>query len=171
MTKAKYKNYYIGVVIALLIIFAVLYYFMVYETSKQSKYKESYLVSSGTINLSINKLNEIEQVFSEVPDKYFVFISYTQDESEYKLEKKLQPIIEDYSLKDSFYLINITKQKDDDDFYDKINETFNLKKDKINSIPIIVYFENKEDDIEYHIIDPNKLESFLIKNEFEKVSQ
>ena len=167
MVKPKYKNYYIIVVIALLIILAVLYYFKVYETAKQKKYAESYLVSNGAINLSIDNLNEIKQVFSETSEEYFVFISYTEDETEYKLEKKLKPIIDNYDLKDSFYFLNTTKIKNNDDLYDKINDSFGLKKDKINSIPIIIYFKNKT----YEIVDPNKLEKFLEKNNFEKVSQ
>ena len=167
MTKSKYKNYYIGIVITLLIILAILYYFKIYETAKQKKYEESYLVNTGAVNLTVNNLEEISQVFSEAPESYFVFISYTKDEAEYKLENKLKPIIDNYGLKDIFYVLNTNKIKEDNDFYDKINETFQLKKDKINSIPIIIYFNKKS----YEIIDPNKLESFLENNDFEKVSQ
>lgn len=169
MAKNKYKNYYIGIVIALLIILALLYYFRIFETAKQKKYEESYLVSSGAVNLNINTLDDIDQVFSEAAESYFVFISYTKDESEYKLETKLKTIIDDYGLKDIFYLVNTTsfKEDEDNDLYDKLNESFKLNKDKINSIPIIIYFEGKD----YKIVDPNKLESFLAKNNFEKVSQ
>ena len=167
MSKLKYKNYYIGIVIALLIIFAILYYFKVYETAKQKRYEESYLVSNGAVNLTINSLEEIDQVFSETSEEYFVFISYTKDEHEYKLENKLKPIIDNYDLKDIFYFFNTNDLKEDNDLYDKINKAFELSKDKINSIPIIVYFKDKS----YEIIDPNKLENFLEKNKFEKVSQ
>ena len=167
MSKLKYKNYYIGIVIALLIIFAILYYFKVYETAKQKRYEESYLVSNGAVNLTINSLEEIDQVFSETSEEYFVFISYTKDEHEYKLENKLKPIIDNYDLKDIFYLFNTNNLKEDNDLYDNINKAFKLSKDKINSIPIIVYFKDKS----YEIIDPNKLENFLEKNKFEKVSQ
>ncbi len=167
MSKLKYKNYYIGIVIALLIIFAILYYFKVYETAKQKRYEESYLVSNGAVNLTINSLEEINQVFSEASEEYFVFISYTKDEHEYKLENKLKPIIDNYDLKDIFYFFNTNDLKEDNDLYDNINKAFKLSKDKINSIPIIVYFKDKS----YEIIDPNKLENFLEKNKFEKVSQ
>ena len=167
MSKLKYKNYYIGIVIALLIIFAILYYFKVYETAKQKRYEESYLVSNGAVNLTINSLEEIDQVFSETSEEYFVFISYTKDEHEYKLENKLKPIIDNYDLKDIFYFFNTNDLKEDNDLYDNINKAFKLSKDKINSIPIIVYFKDKS----YEIIDPNKLENFLEKNKFEKVSQ
>ena len=169
MSKSKHRNYYIGVVIALLIIFAVLYYLKVYETARQKKYSESYLVSSGAVDLNVDSLEGIDQVLSEAPESYFVFISYTKDEAEYKLETKLKTIIDGYGLKDSFYIVNTTAytENDDDDLYDKLNDSFKLNKDKINSIPIIIYFKDKD----YKIIDPNKLESFLIKNNFEKVSQ
>ena len=169
MSKSKHRNYYIGVVIALLIIFALLYYFKIYESAKQKKYSESYLVSSGAVDLNVDSLEGIDQVLSEAPESYFVFISYTKDEAEYKLETKLKNVIDDYGLKDNFYLVNTTsfKENDNDDLYDKLNESFKLNKDKINSIPIIIYYKDKD----YKIIDPNKLESFLEKNDFEKVSQ
>lgn len=167
MSKTKYKNYYIGIIIAVLIILALLYYFRIYESARMKKYETSYLVSTGAVNLSIEELKEIKQVFSDAPDNYFVFISYTNDESEYKLENKLKPIIDNYGLKDNFYLIDTTSYKDDNDLYDKLNDSFNLDKDKINSIPIILYFKDNK----YEIVDPNKLESFLEKNNFEKVSQ
>ncbi len=167
MSKKKYKNYYIGIVIALLIIFAILYYFRIYESARLQKYEKSYLVDTGAVNLSINSLDEIKQVFSEAPESYFVFVSYTKDEAEYKLESKLKPVIDNYGLKDTFYVLITNDFKDDDNLYDEINKTFNLAKDKINSIPIIIYFKDKS----YEIVDPNKLESFLEKNNFEKVSQ
>ena len=58
------------------------------------------------------------------------------------------------------------KSDNDNDLYEKLNEAFKLSKDKINSIPIIIYFAEKD----YKIIDPNKLEAFLEKYDFEKVS-
>ena len=174
MSKSKHRNYYIGIVIALLVILAILYYFKIYESARLKKYEQSYLVTSGAVDLNINSLDEISQVFSEAATDYFVFISYTEDEAEYKLETKLKTIIDNYGLKDNFYLVNTTSfednennELDDNDLYEKLNEAFKLNKDKINSIPIIVFFEEKD----YKIIDPNKLESFLIKNNFEKVSQ
>ncbi len=166
MTKSKYKNYYIGVVIALMIILAILYYLKIYETARLKKYEKSYLVDNGAVSLTINSLDEIKQVFSEAPESYFVFISYTKDETEYKLENRLKPIIDSYELKDSFYYLNTNDIKDDNDLYDKINDKFKLTKDKINSIPIIIYFKEGS----YEIVDPNKLDSFLEKNNFEKVS-
>ena len=153
MSKSKYKNYYIGVVIAILIILAILYYFKIYETAKMKKYASSYLVSTGAVNLSIEELKEVKQVFSEAADSYFVFISFTNDVEEYKLENKLKPIIDNYGLKDIFYFVDTTTYKEDDDLYDKLNETFNLNKDQVNSIPIIIYFKDKE----YKIVDPKKL--------------
>ena len=153
MSKSKYKNYYIGVVIAILIILAILYYFKIYETAKMKKYASSYLVSTGAVNLSIEELKEVKQVFSEAADSYFVFISFTNDVEEYKLENKLKPIIDNYGLKDIFYFVDTTAYKEDDDLYDKLNETFNLNKDQVNSIPIIIYFKDKE----YKIVDPKKL--------------
>ena len=171
MSKSKHRNYYIGIVIAALIILAILYYFKIYESAKIKKYSRSYLVTSGAVNLNVDSLDGIDQVFSEAAENYFVFVSYTEDEAEYKLETKLKTIIDDYGLKDNFYLVNTTYMEEDEerDLYERLNDSFKLNKDKINSIPIIIYFEKDKKD--YKIIDPNKLESFLIKNNFEKVSQ
>lgn len=167
MTKSKYRNYYIGIIVAIAIILAFLFYIKIYQDKMIAKYENSYLVTSGAVNLSFSKLNEVEQVFSEAPEEYFIFVTYTKDEHEYKLEQKLKTIIDNYGLKDIFYIIDITKEKDDDDLDEKLNDKLNLTKDKINSVPIIIYFEKDS----YKIIDPNKLQSFLEKNEFEKISQ
>ena len=167
MNKNKYRNYYIGIGIAIVLIISFLFGIKMYQNKLIAKYENSYLVSSGAVSLSFSKLNEIEQVFSEAPEDYFVFITYTKDENEYKLEKKLKTIIDNYGLKDTFYIIDITKEKNDDDLDEKLNNKLKLNKDRINSVPIIIYFEKDS----YKIIDPNKLQNFLEKNEFEKVSQ
>ena len=103
----------------------------------------SYLVSSGTISLTIHNLDEVNQVLfsNETPDKYFVLINYTKNEDNYNLEKDLKNIIDNYKLNDSFYYLDVTDLKNSNNNYiDEINKTFKTK--DIKSIPTILYYEN-----------------------------
>ena len=105
------RNYYMVIFIIIAVILLTLYVFKMYEVKKAEKYQESYLITSETVSLEINDLNEINQVFMEAPETYFVYIGYTKDENVYNLEKDLKPVIEEYGLKDVFYYIDATNLK------------------------------------------------------------
>ena len=169
------KNYYMVIFIIIAVILATLYIFKMYEVKKAEKYQESYLITSETVSLEINDLNEINQVFMEAPETYFVYIGYTKDENVYNFEKELKPIIEEYGLKDVFYYIDATNLKEEDNYLDKLNDSLNLKEDKLDKIPAIIYFNNdtyeivkRDDDNMIKAADLGKL---LDINNIEKISQ
>lgn len=169
------KNYYMVIFIFLAVILVTLYVFKMYEVKKAEKYQESYLISTETINLEINDLKEIDQVFMEAPESYFVYIGYTKDEDVYKLEKELKPIIEEYGLKDVFYYIDATNLKSEENYIDKLNNSLNLNKDKIDHIPTIIYFNNDSYEIikrdDNNTIKAADLGKLLDINKMEKISQ
>ena len=74
------KNYIIafGVVIGILLL--VWYCFAWYKVYKEDKVSTSYLIKNNIISNEIKDLNEIVDVFSEAPDEYYVYVSYTGDE-------------------------------------------------------------------------------------------
>ena len=83
-TKIKYKNqnvkkYFVGLCIILAIIFLALYFYKWHTVREQEKYINSYLISTNTISLEMNDINEISSVLSETPNYYFLYISYTGD--------------------------------------------------------------------------------------------
>ncbi len=134
------------IIVACLILVLLLgiYFYRWSSVKNKEKYIDSYLISSGTINLNIHNLNEVNQVLfsSETPEKYFVLISYTEDNNTYKLEKSLKKLIDDYKLNDSFYYLNVKDIMKNTTFLSDLNKTF--KTDKITTIPTILYFENDE---------------------------
>lgn len=167
------KNYIYGALIIVAIIGLVWYALSWYNVKQQEKLMTSYLISSNTLTSEIQDLNEIVQVLKESPSEYFVYISYNNDENIYRLEKKLKKIIDNYGLKDSFYYINITQEKNDKDIYTRLNDAFNTN--TITNVPCILYFKNNI--LEQTIIDDKKVfnvndfTEVLKDYEYEKISQ
>ncbi len=138
------KNYFIvgGVVIAIVLL--TWYGLAWYKVSKEKDLQESYLMKENIISKEINELDEIEDVFSEVSDEYFVYVSYSGDEDIYNMEKDLAKIIKKYDIAEDFYYLNVTDIKDEDKYIDKVNSALKLKDVKIVSVPTIIYFKDGE---------------------------
>ncbi len=171
------KNYVIAILISALAIFLTYYIFCWFDLYKENKYEDSYLISSKTISLEVNDIEEIENTLTEAPSEYFVFISYRNDEQIYKLEKKLKKIIDSYNINDNFYYIDITKLKEEDNYIEKLNKVLGLKDDVITKVPTIIYFKDGEvakDGIvvreDEKIMDAGDFEHLLEMYEFKKVS-
>lgn len=158
------KNYYVAAFVFIGIILITLYIFKWYEVKESEKYRESYLVSTDTVSLEINEENELKQVFLEAPEEYFVYIGYRNDKDAYNIEKKLKPIIEKYDLKNIFYYVDATDLKENDNFFNMLNETLKLGKEKIDKIPTIIYFGENN----YEIVNMDDFTNLLIKEGFEK---
>ena len=151
MASPKYKNkpvslkkitISLGVVLG--VVFIVLYAYKWHQVKEDEKYLQSYLISSNTINLEMNSTNNINSVLSETPNNYFIYISYTGDKDIYNFEKKLKPLIDDYSLQNSFYYLNITDIKEDNKNYKKdISKELNIDSKYLNTIPVIFYFKDE----------------------------
>lgn len=149
MANTKYKNkatpekkWLVTFCVIIGIILVVLYFYRWYQVKDQEKYLNSYLVSSGTINLEMNDISEISSVLLETSSEYFVYIGYTEDEKVYNLEKKLKPIIDEYDLQSNFYFINVTDIKNKNKNYKSdIARELNISENEISSVPIILYFK------------------------------
>lgn len=133
-------------VYALLIIIGIVFLFLYInkwqEVKELEKYLNSYLIETNTISLEMTDIDEINNVLSEAPSYYFVYISYTKDKDVHKLEEKLKPLIDEYHLQNYFYFINVTDIKDTNkDYLDDIASELNLSTD-IKDIPTILYFKD-----------------------------
>jgi len=150
MSKSKYKNksqtlkkYIVPFCVILGFIFIVLYINKWNEVKELEKYLNSYLLSTKTISLEMNDINQINSVLSETPSYYFVYISYTKDKNVFNFEKKLKPIIDDYNLQNNFYYINVTDIKENNKNYlNDIALELNVSESIINKVPIILYFKD-----------------------------
>lgn len=169
------KNYITALVLVLVVVLLTLYFFKWYDVYEENKVAASYLIKSNTITNEIKDLKEVEAVFTEVPDDYFIYISYTNDEQVYEMEKELKDVINKYALNDKFYFINITDIQKEDNYIDKLNETLKLDSQKITKVPTIIYYKNGEiakDGIlirnDDNIINAADLEQFLEEKEYQR---
>lgn len=125
------------------IVLVAIYCYKWHQVNIQKKYLNSYLVETGTINLEMTDIKEINSVLLETPSYYFVYISYTQDENVYNFEKNLKPIIDNYDLRNNFYYINITDiKKENKNYREDLAKELSIDIDKIKKIPTILYFKN-----------------------------
>lgn len=130
------KNYFI---LMLLLVAVVILTFAVVSVCKGIK---SSNVASGYINKYVNELsyNELDTYLVEPSSNTFVYVTYTGDEQIYKLEKNLKKIIANNELNDEFIYMNVTKEMENDNFMNELNNKFST--DKINKLPIILYFKD-----------------------------
>ena len=126
-----------GIIIVLLLIGIYIYKWV--KVKDEEKYMNSYLISSGTINLEMKNLDEVKQILTEAPNEYFILITYTGDKDTYTLETGVKKIIDEYALSDSFYYLNIESIMEEDNYLTRLNNAFNT--DKITTVPIILYFK------------------------------
>ena len=138
------KNYILTALIIVFIIFLTFYIIKWYQVKTRQNIQDHYLITSNTISLEIDEYDEIDNILTESPSFYFVYVSYTNDKDTYNLEKKIKPLIDEHNLINNFYLIDATNMLKDKDYLTKINEKLNITKKKITKLPVILYFENNE---------------------------
>ena len=162
-------RHYVYVILAVLaVIFLIWYVASWYKVKKEERLLTSYLIKTNTVSLEVDDISEIPQMLKELPSEYFIYISYTNDESIYRLERKLKKIIDTYDIADTFYYINVTNESKT--IETKLNDMFSTT--KIVNIPCILYFKNNElKDIiveKDDVFDYNKFIILLQDNEYEK---
>lgn len=160
------KNYVIAAIIVIAAILLTWYGFAWNKVRKENKVSISYLAKNNIITKEIDSLDELNNIMQETPDKYFIYISYTGDEKIYNLEKEIAPIIKDYQLNDSFYYLNVSDIKDNDNYIDKINEKLGLKESKITNIPTVIYVNDGT--VSKSGIITTADGSLMTKNDFQK---
>ncbi|HOZ88802.1 MAG TPA: hypothetical protein PK737_01020 [Bacilli bacterium] len=137
------KNYLLVIFIFGLVIIGSLYICQWYKLYKTDKLATSYLVKTNTISNSINSYEEMNSVFSETANNYFVYVSYTNSSEIYRMEKDLRKIINSYQLQDNFYYIDMTELMKENGYLEKLNNTLGLTQYKITKLPTIVYFDEQ----------------------------
>lgn len=159
------KNYILAALIVVVIIGLTWYVFAWYNVVQKNKISTSYLVQEKIISKEITDLNEVNNVFSETPDSYFVYISYTGDERIYNMEKTLKGVIKEYNLSDNLYYLNITDIKNQKNYIDKINKALELTDRKVVKVPAILYFE----DGKLKEMTDTKSDLLMTKSDFQKL--
>lgn len=132
------KNYIYAFLILVGGILLVFYIFSWYQVKQEEKYMTSYLLSSKTIESSIQDLDSYNQIKQEFPSSYFIYIGYTSDEEVYDLEKDLKRVIDKYKINDIFYYIDLTElMKNNKNYLEEIKNKLGVK--ELKNIPAIIY--------------------------------
>lgn len=159
-----------GTIIVLLL--TIMYLLQTNKIMEEEKLQTSYLISTNTVSLQINTLEELESLLSETPTGYFIFTGYKHDSDEYKLEKDLKPIIDDYNLHEIFYYLDITDfiEDEDEEFLADLSRTLNTQ---ITTVPTIIYYSNdlvanKVEQSSNEYLKASDFEKLLEMYEFEK---
>ena len=134
------KNYVLAALIVVVMLGATWYGFQWYKVIQEEKVSTSYLVKNKYISKEISNLDEVNTVFSETSDSYFIYVSYTGDENIYNMEKTLKNEIVKYNLIDNMYYLNVTDIKNKENYIDEVNKALNLEDRKITKVPTILYF-------------------------------
>ncbi len=134
------KNYVLAIGLVVAAVLLTLYGFAWYNVLKEGKVSQSYLVKEKVISSEIQSLEEVDAIFAEVPDEYFVYVSYTGSEAIYNMEKDLKKVINKYELNDQMYYLNVTSIKDKDNYLKDIKKSLNLDQD-IKQVPTIIYIK------------------------------
>lgn len=133
------KNYLLAVILFLGVIFLFVYAFMWYNIKKEEKLLESYLITTNTTSLILQELDEVDAIFEEAPDNFFLFISYTKDKDVLDLEKEIKPYIDKYNVNDIFYYLDVTDLKENSEFLNNLNKKLNTQ---IKYLPTLIYFSH-----------------------------
>jgi len=169
------KNYLYAILILIGGIILTLYIFEWYQVKKEEKLMTSYLISSKTIESSIEDLDSLNQIRQEAPSSYFIYISYTGNEEVYNLEKDFKRVIDKYKLNDMFYYVDLTELKNNNEIYlEEIKSNLGIK--KLKKIPTLIYVHegkilesNVLDGVNDTLLKVEDLENLLSIYEFETV--
>ena len=139
-----------------MIIVVVALTFLIFNINKNyqtEKLETSYLANY----LTVVKTEELSNILSEPSSELFIFVTKTNDENVFNLEKDLKKIIKKHDLRDNFILLDYTDESN-------VEELNKILKSDIETLPAIIYIKNGE-----FIKSIDSKESLLKSSDFEKM--
>ncbi len=138
--KIPTRNYFIVLVVSILVIIVSLYlrtFYLTYENNK--------LNSSVFQNQKIKQINSKDASFAltETGD-VLLYVSYTGDDEIYDIEKKMYNTLEKKELLDDFIYWNVADYKDSTDYIVTLKNKFSNIKDEITKAPLLIYIKDGE---------------------------
>ncbi|MDD2504888.1 MAG: hypothetical protein PHF21_01280 [Bacilli bacterium] len=141
MKKNRLKNNYLNLFLILIgVVLLTIGSSNLYRNYSNNKVNQSY-ISKYIANL---QLNEITNASLEFSANHFVYISYTGDAAIYNFEVKLKKMLKDKELIDHFAYIDATELLTNKDYISELNKVFNISKQKIKKLPVVIYYKDNE---------------------------
>lgn len=130
------RNYFIVIVVSVLVMVVVLYVRSFYLNYKASKVNESVF-----FNQKINQINDedFDYALSETSSEMILYVSYTGSSEINSIENKLFREIEKKGLTDKIIYWNVTDNKN---YLETLRSRFPEIKDQINNAPLFIYIKD-----------------------------
>ena len=132
------RNYFIVIVVSVLVMVVVLYTRSFYLNYKASKVNESVFS-----NHKINQINDddFNYALRETSSEMILYVSYTGSSEIRNMESKLYKEIEKKNLTDKIIYWNVTNSKNSE-YIETLRKRFPEIKDQINSAPLFIYIKD-----------------------------
>lgn len=147
------KNYIYLLIMIIVVVSSTFLIFNINKNYQTEKLETSYLANY----LTVVKTEELSNILSEPSSELFIFVTKTNDENVFNLEKDLKKIIKKHDLRDNFILLDYTDESN-------VEELNKILKSDIETIPAIIYIKNGE-----FIKSIDSKESLLKSSDFEKM--
>jgi hypothetical protein len=131
------RNYVILFVVVIFTIFLALYIKKMVESYNENE------LSISPLHNNVNEINtnELDLTLKE-SNQVILYVSYVNDISVYKMEKKLLNKIKSKNLSDYIIYYNVTDMKDDDEYIKILKDKFVDVKDEIKKSPLFIYIKS-----------------------------
>lgn len=134
----SFRNYFIVIVVSILVIVLTLYaraFYINYQTYKTS---HSVFVEEKINSISIDDLN---YTVSEISEAVLV-VSYTGNEDIYNMEERLIKEINKKGLREKILYLNVSEYKGSSSYLTLLRNSFPNIKNEINSVPMFIYIKD-----------------------------
>lgn len=138
--KIPTRNYFIVLVVSILVIIACLYLRTFYLTYRNNKLSTSVFSSQKIKQINTKDINF---ALTETGD-VLLYVSYTGNNDIYNNEKKMYEILEKKELLDDIIYWNVSDYGDSTDYIVTLKKQFSNIKDEITNAPLLIYIKNGE---------------------------
>lgn len=136
--KIPTRNYFIVLVVSVLVIITCLYLRTFYLTYRSNKLNTSVFSSQKIRQINTKDVNF---ALTETGD-VLLYVSYTGDSEIYNNEKKMYDILEKKELLDDIIYWNVSDYGDSTDYISTLKKQFSDIKDEITNAPLLIYIKD-----------------------------
>lgn len=136
--KVPKKNYYIVLIVSILVIILTLYIRSFYLN-----YKASEINYSIFYDKAINQINtdDINFAFDETSEA-ILYVSYNGSNRIRNMERKLFKVLEERNIIDKFIYWDVTNIKENDKYIKILKNKFNIVQEDVGLAPMLIYIKD-----------------------------